>query len=57
MLPFGVEWAGGFESYPTIEIPNKYIYDAFLMISLSILFLFFHFFGISKEFIGDSQRL
>ena len=36
--------AGGCESYATSEIPNKYIYDAFLMIYLSILLLFFHFF-------------
>ena len=31
------------ESYPTNDIPNKYIYDAFSMIYLSILLLFFHF--------------
>ena len=37
------EGAGGRESYPTNDIPNKYIYDAFSMIYLSILLLFFHF--------------
>ena len=41
LLPLGAEGVGGFESYPTSEIPNKYIYDAFLMISLSILLLLF----------------
>ena len=29
--------------YPTNDIPNKYIHDAFLMIYLCILLLFFHF--------------
>ena len=39
LLPFGTEGAEGFESYPTSEISNKYIYDAFLMIYLSVLLL------------------
>ena len=34
LLPVWAEGAGGCESYPTSEIPNKYIYDAFLMIYL-----------------------
>ena len=45
LLPLGVEWAeetGGRESYTTSDIPYKYIYDAFLMIYLSILLFFFH---------------
>ena len=29
MFPLGAEWAGGRESYPNNEIPNKYIYDVF----------------------------
>ena len=58
LLPLGAKGAGGFESYTISEIPNKYIYDAFLMIYLSILLLlFFSLFGTSKELIGDSQRL
>ena len=45
LLPFGTESAGDHESYPIIDISNKYIYDALLMIYLSILLLllFFHF--------------
>ena len=31
LLPLGAELAGGFVSYATSEIPNQYIYDAFLM--------------------------
>ena len=58
LLPLGVKGARGFESYTTSEIPSKYIYDAFLMIYLSILMLlFFYLFVTSKELIGDSQRL
>ena len=58
LLPLGGEGTWSFESYPTSEIPNKYIYDAFLMIYLSILLLlFFAPFGTSKELIGDLQRL
>ena len=38
------------ESYPTNDIPNKYIYDAFLMIYLSILLLlFFHFLVLQRR--------
>ena len=41
LLPFGVEGTGGIESYPTSEIPNKYIYHAFLVTYVPILLLFF----------------
>ena len=44
----GAKWVGGFESYPTSEILNKYIYDTLLMIYLSIL-LFFHFLALQKS--------
>ena len=55
LIPLGAKRAGGFESYITSEIFNKY---AFLMIFLSILLLlFFSLFGTSKELIGDSERL
>ena len=37
------EMTGGCESYSTNDMHNKYIYDAFLMIDLSIWLLFFHF--------------
>ena len=54
LLPLGAEGAGGFESYPTSEIPNKYIYDAFLMTYLPILlllfFTFWHFKGVNRRF-------
>ena len=57
LLPLGAEEAEGFESYPASEIPNKYMYDAFLMTYLLILLLFFfHSFYTSKELIGESQR-
>ena len=49
LLPLGAEGAGAFESYPTSEIPNKYIYDTFLMIYLSILLLLFCTFSHFKE--------
>ena len=53
LLPLGDEGTGGFESYPTSEIPNKYIYDAFLMIYLSILLLlFFHFLALQRSKLG-----
>ena len=39
----GAEGAGGREYYPTNDIPNKYMYDAILIIYLSILLLCFHF--------------
>ena len=50
-----VDGVRGFESYPTNEISNKDIYDAFLMICLSILFLlffvmFWHFKGVNWRF-------
>ena len=58
LLPLGAEGAGGFESYPTSEIPNKYIYDVFLITYFSIFVaVVFSFFDTSKELIGDSQRL
>ena len=50
------EGAGGRESYPTSDIPNKYIYDAFLMIYLAIFLLLFHFL-LLQLLIRDSQRL
>ena len=39
-------------SYPTNDIPNEYINDAFLMIYSSILLLFFHCLSIK----GINQR-
>ena len=39
----GAEGTGGCEYYPTNDIPNKYMYDAILIIYLSILLLCFHF--------------
>ena len=58
LLPFGVEGAGSFKSNLTSEIPNKYIYEAFLMIYLSILlFCFLSLFDTSKELIEGSQRV
>ena len=41
LLPLGAEVAGCFESYPTSAIRNKYIYNGFLLIYLSILLLLF----------------
>ena len=55
----GAERSVGLEFYPTSEIPNKYIYDAFLMIYLSILLplllllffvTFWHFKGVNQRF-------
>ena len=43
LIALGAEVAGGRESYPTNYVLNKHIYARFLMIFLSILFLFFHF--------------
>ena len=37
LLTLRAKGAVGRESYPINDIPNKYIYDAFLMIYLSIL--------------------
>ena len=55
MLPLwdeGAEGAGGRKSYPTNDIPNKHIYEAFLMIYLSILllFTFCYFKGVNQRF-------
>ena len=49
MLSFQAEGAGGCESYPTNDIPNKYNYDAFLMIYLSILSSFFYFLVLQRS--------
>ena len=50
LLPFGTEGAGGSESYPPNDITNRYIYDAFLIIYLSVLlFLFFHFLVLQRS--------
>ena len=59
LLPLGAKGAGGFQSYTTSILRNKYIYDAFLIIYLSILLLLllFSLFGTSKELIEDPQRL
>ena len=43
------EETGGSESYPTNDMPNEDIYDAFLMIHLSASFLFFHFFLLQRS--------
>ena len=57
LLPLWAKGTRGFESYAS-EIPNKYIYNAFLMIYLSILLLLFYsLFGTPKELIGYSQTL
>ena len=49
-LPIGEKGTGGFESYTTSKIPNKYIYDTFLMIYLCILLLLLiSLFGTSKR--------
>ena len=54
LLSWEVEGAGGFKSYPTSEIPNKYIYDGFLMTySPILLLLLFHFLTLQKT----NQRL
>ena len=41
--------AGGCESFPTNDIANKYICDAFLMIYDAILLLFFHFLVLERS--------
>ena len=47
LLSLGADVAGGHEYYTVNDIPNKYIYDDFLMIYLSILLLLFcHFLGL-----------
>ena len=48
LLPLGTEGAGGRESYPPNDITN--IYDAFLVIYLSVLLLlFFHFLVLQRS--------
>ena len=53
LLHLGGEGAGGRESYPPNDISNKYIYDGFLMIYLSILLLLFFYFLVLQ---GVNQR-
>ena len=43
LLPLRAGEAEGREFYPTNAIPNKCVCGAFLMISLSILLLFYNF--------------
>ena len=55
LLPLGAEADRTSESCPTSETPNKHIYDALLMIYLSILLLlffvtFWHFKGVNWRF-------
>ena len=55
LLPLGSIGAGSFESYTTSEMLNKYIFDASLVIYLSILLLLFfftlwHFKGVNWRF-------
>ena len=52
-ISFRAEGEGGFESYPASEISNKCIDDAFLMIYLSVLLLFFF---PARHFKGRNQR-
>ena len=50
LLPLGAEGAGSREFFQPNDITNKYIYDAFLMIYLSILLLlFFHFLVLQRS--------
>ena len=52
LLSLGVErpeGAGDCESYPTSEIPNIYIYDAFLMIYLPILLMLLFYFLVLQR--------
>ena len=49
LLPLGAEGTRGRESYPNNHISNKYIYDGFLMIYLTILFLFFRFLVLQRS--------
>ena len=46
LLPFGVEGAGRSESNPTSEAPNKYFYDAFLMMYFVVVF--YHFLALDS---------
>ena len=51
LLPLEAEGVGGFESYRTSEIHNKYIYDVFSIIYLSILLLlFFPFLALQRSY-------
>ena len=52
LLLLGAGGVGGFESYPTSEVSNKYIHDGFLMIYLYILFFFtfWYFKGVNQLF-------
>ena len=52
LLLLGSEGFGVCESYPTSEVSNKYIHDAFLMIYLYILFFFtfWYFKGVIQRF-------
>ena len=54
LLPLEAEGAECFESYPTSEMPNKYIYDALFTYFTVVVFSLS---GTSKELIEDSQRL
>ena len=50
LLSLGTEGAGGCKSYSSNDITNKYIYDALLIICLSILLLlFFHFLVLQRR--------
>ena len=58
MLPLGAERVENRESYPTNDIPNEYIYDAFsTILFISFVVVVFPLIGTSKELIRDSQRL
>ena len=44
--------------YPTSDMPNKYIYDAFFNdLFIYFVVVVFPHFGASKDLISDSQRL
>ena len=53
LLTLGAEGAVGFKSYPTSEIPNKYIYDAyndlFTYFVAVVFFTFCHFRGVNRR--------
>ena len=55
LLLLGAEGAGGFESQPTSEIPNKY--HVFCDLFIYFVVVVFSLFGTSKELFRDSQRL
>ena len=50
LSPLGNEGAGSRKCYPPSDITNKYIYDTFLMIYLSILLLLFFNFLVLQRF-------